>query len=152
MAAFFHPRPVFALLLLVLSAVALLAACSSEETAVPIDLTIREEVAMPPEADQVLTYAYLPQFSHTVSFQRHHLLIRYLDATCLQLSEVLYLKKGNIHCRFSRMRIQRVTTLLSNVQRHGRYAFRRPVHADVSQFCLSIKGIVPFSSFFIPFI
>ena len=89
MAAFFRPRPVCALLLLVLTAGALLAACSSEETAVPIDLTIREEVAMPPETGQVLTYAYLPQFSHTVSFQRHHLLIRYLEEqTGLRIRQV----------------------------------------------------------------
>ena len=63
--------------------------CSRDETAVPIDLSLREEVAVIPEADQVLTYAYLPQFSHTVSFQRHHLLIRYLEAqTGLRIRQV----------------------------------------------------------------
>lgn len=54
--------------------------CSRDEGAAAIDLSVREEVAVIPEAGQVLTYAYLPQFSHTVSFQRHHLLIRYLEA------------------------------------------------------------------------
>jgi len=64
-------------------------ACSRDETAYPIDMSVREEVAMAPEADQVLTYAYLPQFSHTVSFQRHHLLIRYLEAqTGLRIRQV----------------------------------------------------------------
>ena len=65
------------------------AACSQDETAIPIDMSVREEVAIIPEADQVLTYAYLPQFSHTVSFQRHHLLIRYLEAqTGLRIRQV----------------------------------------------------------------
>jgi phosphonate transport system substrate-binding protein len=65
------------------------AACSKDETAIPIDMSVREEVAIIPEADQVLTYAYLPQFSHTVSFQRHHLLIRYLEAqTGLRIRQV----------------------------------------------------------------
>jgi len=77
------------LLLLVLAGSGLLSACSRDETAVPIDLTVREEVAILPEAEQVLTYAYLPQFSHTVSFQRHHLLIRYLeDQTGLRIRQV----------------------------------------------------------------
>lgn len=67
----------------------LLAGCSRDESAVPIDLSVREEVAVIPEADQVITYAYLPQFSHTVSFQRHHLLIRYLEAqTGLRIRQV----------------------------------------------------------------
>jgi phosphonate transport system substrate-binding protein len=64
-------------------------ACSRDETAVPVDLSVREEVAVIPDQDQVLTYAYLPQFSHTVSFQRHHLLIRYLeDRTGLRIRQV----------------------------------------------------------------
>ena len=64
-------------------------ACSRDETAYPIDMSVREEVAMAPEAEQVLTYAYLPQFSHTVSFQRHHLLIRHLEAqTGLRIRQV----------------------------------------------------------------
>ena len=64
-------------------------ACSRDETAQPIDMSVREDVAILPEAEQVLTYAYLPQFSHTVSFQRHHLLIRYLEAqTGLRIRQV----------------------------------------------------------------
>lgn len=76
--------------LILIALVALQAAgCSRDETAVPVDLSLREEVAVIPEADQVLTYAYLPQFSHTVSFQRHHLLIRYLEAqTGLRIRQV----------------------------------------------------------------
>ena len=78
---FYHSRMCRGLaVLLILTGSTLLAACSRDDTAMPIDLSVREEVAVLPEADQVLTYAYLPQFSHTVSFQRHHLLIRYLEA------------------------------------------------------------------------
>jgi phosphonate transport system substrate-binding protein len=65
------------------------AACTRDENATPIDLSIREEVAVFPETGRVLTYAYLPQFSHTVSFERHHLLIRYLEEqTGLRIRQV----------------------------------------------------------------
>ena len=77
-------------LLLVLVGICLLStACSRDETAHPIDMSVREKVAVLPETEQVITYAYLPQFSHTVSFQRHHLLIRYLEAqTGLRIRQV----------------------------------------------------------------
>lgn len=52
--------------------------CSGEETPVEVDLDLREEVSVRLDPDAV-TYAYLPQFSHTVSFQRHYLLVRYLE-------------------------------------------------------------------------
>ncbi len=66
-----------------------MAACSRDETALPVDLSVREDVSIQPENEQVLTYAYLPQFSHTVSFQRHHLLIRYLEEqTGLRIRQV----------------------------------------------------------------
>ncbi len=64
-------------------------ACSRDESAIPVDLSVREDVAIPNVAEQALTYAYLPQFSHTVSFQRHHLLIRYLEKqTGLRIRQV----------------------------------------------------------------
>jgi phosphonate transport system substrate-binding protein len=89
--ALFRPSSLLLTLrvLLCLGAVLLPAGCSRDESAVPIDMSVREEVAVIPEADQVLTYAYLPQFSHTVSFQRHHLLIRYLESqTGLRIRQV----------------------------------------------------------------
>ena len=77
------------LLLVIVGIYLLLTACSRDETAHPIDMSVREKVAILPETEQVLTYAYLPQFSHTVSFQRHHLLIRYLEAqTGLRIRQV----------------------------------------------------------------
>ena len=78
-----------ALLLVLVGICLLLTACSRDEAAQPIDMSVREKVAILPENEQVLTYAYLPQFSHTVSFQRHHLLIRYLEAqTGLRIRQV----------------------------------------------------------------
>ncbi|MBI9079306.1 MAG: phosphate/phosphite/phosphonate ABC transporter substrate-binding protein [Pseudodesulfovibrio sp.] len=51
--------------------------CVDDEPPVQVDLSKREKVMalMPVEA---ITYAYLPQYSHTVSFQRHRRLLEYL--------------------------------------------------------------------------
>jgi len=51
--------------------------CTQEEQAVKIDLSKKEQVSLREETD-VITYAYLPQYSHTVSYQRHHLLVEFL--------------------------------------------------------------------------
>ena len=51
--------------------------CGQEEPILKIDMSKKEQVRLKKETD-VITYAYLPQYSHTVSFQRHHLLIEYL--------------------------------------------------------------------------
>jgi len=51
--------------------------CVQEETPLTVDLSKREPVRIKEETD-VITYAYLPQYSHTVSYQRHHLLVEYL--------------------------------------------------------------------------
>jgi phosphonate transport system substrate-binding protein len=57
-----------------------LGGCGEEEPAKKIDLTKREEITIiKPTA--AITYAYLPQYSHTVSYQRHHLLVEYLART-----------------------------------------------------------------------
>jgi len=68
---------------------ALLGACSGEEPALPVDFSQREDIAVREDGAQVLTYAYLPQFSHSVSFQRHNRLVRYLrQATGLNIKQV----------------------------------------------------------------
>ena len=54
-----------------------LASCSQEEPAYKVDLSEKEQVAIREEKN-VVTYAYLPQYSHTVSYQRHHLLVEFL--------------------------------------------------------------------------
>jgi phosphonate transport system substrate-binding protein len=63
-------------------------ACSEQEPALRVDMTKRQETAVPaPKAG--ITYAYLPQYSHTTSYKRHHLLVEYLaKATGLPMRQV----------------------------------------------------------------
>ncbi len=51
--------------------------CSQDEPAIRVDLSNTEQVSLKEEAG-VITYAYLPQYSHTVSYQRHHQLVEFL--------------------------------------------------------------------------
>ncbi len=51
--------------------------CGEDGSAIKVDLTKKELVILKEEPD-VITYAYLPQYSHTVSHTRHHSLIQYL--------------------------------------------------------------------------
>ena len=51
--------------------------CGENESVIKVDLTIKERVILKEEPG-VITYAYLPQYSHTVSHTRHHSLIQYL--------------------------------------------------------------------------
>ncbi len=48
-----------------------------DEPAIKVDLTKKEQVVIKEEPG-VITYAYLPQYSHTISHTRHHSLIQYL--------------------------------------------------------------------------
>ena len=51
--------------------------CDKGEEVVHVDMDKRETIHRP-EQDRALTYAYLPQYSHTVSYKRHNPLVRYL--------------------------------------------------------------------------
>ena len=51
--------------------------CGEDEAVVRVDMTKREEVRVPEYAPSI-TYAYLPQYSHTVSYRRHNPLVEYL--------------------------------------------------------------------------
>ena len=64
-------------LLLALLVPALGAGCDRGEKPIRIDLSKRREttVHLPPRD---ITYAYLPQYAHTVSYERHRLLLDYL--------------------------------------------------------------------------
>ncbi len=53
-------------------------ACSRDESPRQIDFSQRQDVTLQVPPTNRLTYAYLPQFSHAVSFERHHRLVRYL--------------------------------------------------------------------------
>ncbi len=67
---------------------ALLAGCGGDEDAVRVNLSRREEptLRLPPKS---VTYAYLPQYAHTVSYERHRLLLDYLArATGLPLRQI----------------------------------------------------------------
>ena len=54
-----------------------LGACSPDESSVQVDLD-RVETLVPPRETESITYAYLPQYSHSVSFERHRRLLEYL--------------------------------------------------------------------------
>lgn len=71
-----------------LAVICLFCGCFEEEPVQKIDLSKREAVYVK-EVENAITYAYLPQYSHTVSYQRHHLLIEYLKKeTGLNIKQV----------------------------------------------------------------
>lgn len=66
----------------------LLAGCGQDEDAIRVDMNRREDITVrtPPRA---VTYAYLPQYAHTVSYERHRLLLDYLTrATGIALRQI----------------------------------------------------------------
>jgi phosphonate transport system substrate-binding protein len=65
---------------LLMIAIFVLGGCGEDEPVKKIDLSKRKEITVlkPPAS---ITYAYLPQYSHTVSYQRHHPLVEYLTET-----------------------------------------------------------------------
>jgi len=68
--------------------VCFLLACNQEDASKEIDLTERRQILSRTELDS-LTYAYLPQYSHRVSFSRHHLIVEYLsEKTGLPIRQV----------------------------------------------------------------
>lgn len=73
-----YVRYLMPLLLVALSLV--LGACGDTESVVNVDLDKRERVVAP-QYKEAITYAYLPQYSHTISFQRHRALLEYLRTT-----------------------------------------------------------------------
>jgi phosphonate transport system substrate-binding protein len=54
--------------------------CGEEEPVKKIDLSKSEEVTVY-RPENAITYAYLPQYTHSVSYARHHLVIDYLAKT-----------------------------------------------------------------------
>lgn len=66
----------------------LLCNCGQDEPVHRIDLT-RRQIADLTEEENAVTYAYLPQYSHTVSYQRHRMLIEYLrEKTGLNIKQI----------------------------------------------------------------
>jgi phosphonate transport system substrate-binding protein len=74
--------------LCMLLATLFLCSCGEDEKAVKVSLDKRQEMTFRPQLPAI-TYAYLPQYSHTESFQRHHRLVEYLaEQTGLPLRQV----------------------------------------------------------------
>ncbi|MDR2549871.1 MAG: phosphate/phosphite/phosphonate ABC transporter substrate-binding protein [Desulfobulbus sp.] len=66
----------------------LLAACGEDEQPIRVSLDSRREIAVKPP-QPAITYAYLPQYSHSESFQRHQQLVAYLaEETGLPIRQV----------------------------------------------------------------
>jgi phosphonate transport system substrate-binding protein len=55
-----------------------LGGCGNDEPAKTIDLSKRGDVTID-RPENAITYAYLPQYAHTVSYERHHQVIEYLS-------------------------------------------------------------------------
>ena len=68
------------LVLWLLGSLFLIWGCGESEPVKKIDLSKREEVTLYKPVDAI-TYAYLPQYAHTVSYERHHLVMDYLTRT-----------------------------------------------------------------------
>lgn len=85
-------------------------ACSRDDSPVKIDLN--EKMHIRPKLEQdVITYAYLPQYSHTTSYKRHHQIIKYLRTeTGLNIKQIFpdtfdqhvtMVKNGKVDISFS---------------------------------------------------
>ncbi|MGD9015864.1 MAG: phosphate/phosphite/phosphonate ABC transporter substrate-binding protein [Desulfobacterales bacterium] len=126
------------LFLTVIATTISMAACTDNESVVPVDISIRKEVSvrLDPEA---ITYAYLPQFSHSVSFQRHHPMIRYLsEATGRKFRQVFpdtfdehmrMVGQGKIDISFSNPFVY-----VKMANRSGSVAFSRVVEKNGREF------------------
>jgi phosphonate transport system substrate-binding protein len=68
------------ILMLLLCACLGLGGCGDSEPVKKIDLSKREKSTVYGPA-KAITYAYLPQYAHTVSYERHHLVVDYLSRT-----------------------------------------------------------------------
>lgn len=64
-----------------------LGGCSDEDVT-RVDMSKREQTSVAKDKTRI-TYAYLPQYSHTISYRRHRLLVEYLrEATGLPLHQI----------------------------------------------------------------
>jgi phosphonate transport system substrate-binding protein len=107
--------------------------CGREEPAYKVDLSKTENVSLTREED-VVTYAVLPQYSHTVSHQRHRLLVDYLRReTGLHVKQIFpntfddhlrLIGEGKIDISYSNPFIY-----VKAAQRFGAQAFARVVEA-----------------------
>jgi phosphonate transport system substrate-binding protein len=74
--------------LLLFAALLLLSGCGDDEPVIRVDLSKRAKLVAPLRKEAI-TYAYLPQYSHTISFKRHRALLEYLrETTGLPLRQI----------------------------------------------------------------
>lgn len=128
----------FAALLAIWLFVVAAAGCSNEEPPLKVDLSVREEVSIRLDPDAV-TYAYLPQFSHTVSFRRHHQLIQYLSAATGRSFRQVFPDTFDEHMRMVGQ--GKIQISFSNpfvyvriAKRYGARAFARVIEANGREF------------------
>lgn len=110
-----------------------LSACTDNESVVRVDLSKVESMS-PPGAVAAITYAYLPQYSHSVSFQRHRRLLEYLrHKTGLSLRQIFpntfaehikMVERGEIDISFTN------PFVYISLARMGSEAFARIVEPD----------------------
>lgn len=109
----------------------LLPGCDQGQDPMRVDLSKRQEIESRQEMDS-LSYAYLPQYSHRVSFARHHRIVQYLaEETGLPVRQVFpdsfaqhveMLGKGEIDISFSNPMVY-----VEIADRFGARAFARVV-------------------------
>jgi phosphonate transport system substrate-binding protein len=121
------------ILVLVMLGWVFLGGCGESEPVKKVDLSEREEVS-PYKPEDAITYAYLPQYAHTVSYERHHLVLDYLTSTTgIKFRQVFpdtfdehmhMVGRGLIDITFSNPYIY-----VKIADRHGARAFGRVVEA-----------------------
>lgn len=127
-----HLAPILPILLVVVFSA--LSGCTKGEEPTYVDFSKREEVGFEVAPDTI-TYAYVPQYFHRVSFQRHHALIEYLQRESgLPIRQVFpdsfddYIKmvgQGKIDISFANPFIYAKVA-----QRYGVRAFARIIELD----------------------
>ncbi len=118
---------------LILFFLSCLAACTENEPTVQVDMSKVESVS-PPGPSAAITYAYLPQYSHSVSFERHRRLLEYLrHKTGLSLRQIFpdtfaehikMVERGEIDISFTN------PFVYISLARFGSEAFARIVEPD----------------------
>jgi phosphonate transport system substrate-binding protein len=114
-------------------ALAFLPSCADEEPVVKVDMS-RVESVSPPGATEAITYAYLPQYSHSISFERHRRILQYLrNRTGLSLRQIFpntfaehvkMVERGEIDISFTN------PFVYISLARLGSEAFARIVEAE----------------------
>ena len=112
----------------------LLAGCDAGEPALEVDLSVRETPRVQQETNSI-TYAYLPQYAHTVSYAKHRRLVNYLrENTGLNIRQIFpdtfdsHLKmagQGKIDLSFTNPYIY-----IQMAGRYGAVAFARIVEKE----------------------